>query len=113
MISLEASKREKRTSKRKLVRINAVLNYHGINYPGMIENISDNGLYMILSDRNMVDLTPSRIHKLTLLTDDRRFELSCRVIWAYSTPPYGLTTSVGMEIVNPSREFIEYLKEMD
>lgn len=113
MVSLEVLKGEKRTSRRKLVRISAVLNYQGINYPGMVENISESGLYMILADRNMVDLSISSVHNLTLLSGEKRFKISCRTIWSYPTPPYGLTTSVGMEIINPPTEFIEYLREIE
>lgn len=84
---------------------------HGV----FIENISESGIYMITA--------PSKTHKkYTPGTDiDVKFHLStgktldlhCKVKWAYSKiPPNGLTDCIGLEIIDPPLQYIEFVKSL-
>ena len=105
---------EKRVHYRNIVRLKAVLTFEGISYVGMIENISEHGLYMIsLPIRHKIDFRTGSIHEMKLRTlPGQSVLLHCKVQWAYKTPPYGLTNSVGMEILNPSPAYREFLETL-
>jgi hypothetical protein len=106
-----ASVIDKRIHGRIIARIKAVLTFEGVSYVGMIENISEHGLYMIsLPIKHQIDFRPGSIHEMKLRTlPGKSVILHCNVQWAYKTPPYGLTNSVGMEILNPSPVYREFL----
>ena len=106
-----ASVNDKRIHDSNIVRLKAVLTFESISYVGMIENISEHGLYMIsLPIKHQIDFRPGSIHEMKLRTlPGKSVILHCNVQWAYKTPPYGLTNSVGMEILNPSPAYREFL----
>jgi len=106
---------EKRRSKRIKVNLKAERISGDEKYGVFIENISEQGIYMIT--------THSKAHnKYTPGTDiDLRFQLSsgktinlhCKVIWAHSKiPPDGLTDSIGLEIIDPPPLYIEFVKAL-
>lgn len=102
---------DKRTHERIIARLKAVLTHENISYVGMIENISEHGLYMIsLPIKHKINFRPGSLHEMKLRTlPGKSVTLHCNVQWAYKTPPYGLTNSVGMEILNPSQAYKEFL----
>jgi len=109
-----ASVHDKRIHERRIVRLEAVLTFEGINYSGMIENISEHGFYMIaLPIKHQIDFMTGSIHEMKLRTlPGKSVMLHCKVQWAYKTPPYGVTNSVGMEILNPYPAYREFLETL-
>ena len=106
-----ASTDEKRIGDRIIVRLKAVMISEGMSYVGMIENISEYGLYMIaIPTKQTIDFTPGILHEMTLrASSGETISVHCKLQWSYETPPYGLTKSIGMEILDPSPEFRLFL----
>jgi len=103
---------EKRRSKRIKVNLKAERISGDEKYGVFIENISEHGICMIT--------THSKAHSRYIPgTDiDLRFRLSsgktlnlfCKVIWAHlRIPPDGLTDSIGLEIIDPPLQYIEFV----
>jgi len=106
---------DKRIHERIIVRLKAVLTFNGNSYVGMIENISEHGFYMIslpMKDKGV--FRPGSIHEMQLRTVmGGLIHLHCKVQWAYRTPPYGLTNSIGMEILNASQAYRDFLATLE
>lgn len=105
---------EKRIHERIIVRIKAVLTFENISYVGMIENISEYGFYMIsLPLKHRVEFRIGSLHEMKLrILPGKSVNMHCKVQWAYRTPPYGLTHSVGMEILDPSPAYRQFLSTL-
>jgi hypothetical protein len=105
---------DKRIHHRIIVRLKAVLTFKDISYVGMIENISEHGLYMIaLPINHGIDFSPGAIHEMKLRTfPGESVIMHCKIQWSYKTPPYGLTNSVDMEVMDPPPEYREFLKTL-
>jgi len=84
---------------------------HGV----FIDNISENGIYMTTS--------PSKEHsKYTAgteidlkfsLTSGETIDLRCIVRWSYvKIPPNGLTDSIGLEIIDPPSQYVEFVRSL-
>jgi len=101
---------EKRTSKRHLIGFKAELLYGGKSYAGVVENISEKGLYVISCSLNKtIDFTSgSELNIKYQLFSGRVVDLRCEVKWSYKTSSHGLTYSMGMEILKQSPEYIAY-----
>jgi hypothetical protein len=104
---------ERRRSKRIKVNLKAERISGDEKYGVFIENISEQGICMIT--------THLKAHsKYIPGTDiDLRFQLSsgetlnlfCKVIWAHlKIPPDGLTDSIGLEIIDPPPQYIEFVR---
>lgn len=102
---------DKRIHDRIIVRLKAVLSFKGMSYVGMIENISEHGLYIISLPLNQqIDFSSGTIHEMKLPTGTGEAVIvHCKIQWAYKTPPYGLTNSIDMEVVNPSPAYRRFL----
>ncbi len=105
---------EKRYSKRIIVTLKAELISHGINYKGFIENVSENGLYIVTAPTETpASFIPDMPCEIKFqLPSGEALNLHCKVIWSYKTPPHGLTNSIGLEIIDPTSEYIESLKNL-
>ncbi|MBM4145437.1 MAG: PilZ domain-containing protein [Nitrospira sp.] len=106
---------EKRRSRRLQVSLKAERISGNEKNGVFIENISENGIYMLT--------TPSSTHKKYAPgTDvDLKFRLSsgetlnlrCKVKWSYlKVPPNGLTDCIGLEIIDPPKQYIEFVKAL-
>ncbi len=106
---------EKRRSRRIKINLNAERISGNERYGVFIENISENGIHIIT--------TPSSEHrKYTAGTGiDLKFHLNsgetlklhCKVIWSYSkVPPNGQTDSIGLEIIDPPLQYIEFVRAL-
>lgn len=102
---------EKRDCQRNIVNLKAVFVYKGTSYIGLIENISECGLYMVsLPSKSAISFDQGAIHGLKLRNQcGELMKVQCMVQWFYKTPPYGLTVSVGMEILDRPPQFLEFL----
>ncbi len=87
----------------------------GISYVGIVENISEKGLYMIVNpSKTLIDFTArTKLELKFQLPSGESLNLPCQVKWLYKTPPHGLTYSMGMEILKQSPEYIEYFSALN
>ena len=106
---------EKRRSKRIKVNLKAERISGDEKYGVFIENISENGIH--------ITTTPSETHKKYTpgIDIDLNFQLNtgetlnlhCKVRWAHlKVPPDGMTDSIGLEIINPPKKYIEFVKAL-
>jgi len=102
---------EQRRSKRIIVTLEAELILNDTSYKGFIENLSEDGVYVITSPtKTTVNFNPGETIELKFrLPSGEILDMNCRVVWSYKTPPHGLTNSIGMEIINPSQKYIDSL----
>ena len=87
----------------------------GISYAGIVENISEKGLYMIVNpSKTVIDFSSKTKLELKFkLPSGESLNLPCQVKWSYKTPPHALTYSMGMEILKQSPEYIEYFSALN
>ena len=97
---------EKRCSERTVVSLNAELISEGISYAGVIENFSKDGVYIrtapTKTPAHFASGTPVELKFQRLSQEPLNLHLYCKVRWSYKTPPHGLTTSIGLEIIDPA-----------
>lgn len=103
---------EKRHSSRIPISLDAEIISGGRSYFGIILNFSEEGLYMVTATANtVIDITPSTTLDLKCtLPSDMSLQMKCEVKWFQTKPsPHGTSFSMGMEIVNPPKEYKEFL----
>src|SRR4030067_1634712 len=105
---------EKRRSKRVIVSLKAELISDGTSYTGFIENLSENGLFVTTTPtKTAIVFTPeTRCEIKFQLPSGETLNLPCKIIWAYRTPPHGITNSIGLEIIDPHPKYREFLKTL-
>ncbi len=105
---------EKRRSKRIQVKLSAERISGDQNHAVFIENLSENGICMITtpSKSGMPFIPGSELTVKLKLSRDGILDLDCRVIWSHETDPKGLTTSVGLEIIDPPAKYLEFIKTL-
>jgi hypothetical protein len=111
-IKRDANMVEKRQGSRIPISLDAEIVSGGKSYFGIILNFSEEGLYMVTATANtVIDITPSTILELKCtLPSDTRLEMKCEVKWFQTKPsPHGTSFSMGMEIVNPPKEYKEFV----
>ncbi len=110
--SLSQDTLNKRRSKRQMVSLITRFASNNSSYTALIENISEEGIFMRVSpSSNGLTLTPgSKLKLLIKLPSGEFLSSQCNVIWSYKTPPHGLINSAGMEIMNPSPQYADFLR---
>ncbi len=105
---------EARQYHRIIVSLPAELVVNDKSYASTIENLSDNGAYIVTTPRgSRSGLAPGTLLELKFRSPSgEKHSLNCRIIWSYETPPHGFTESVGMEIINPPVSYQEFLKTL-
>ncbi len=105
---------EGRHSRRIIVRLKAECISGHSNNAVFIENISEDGMYMITTPaKTPIAYIPGTILELKpQFPSGETLHLHCRVVWSYKTPPHGLTDSVGVEIIDPPPKYKEFLKTL-
>ncbi len=105
---------ERRRFERKTISLRAERISGNENHAVFIENISENGIYLVTASSNSTeDFTPQTTIDLKLtLTSGESLNLLCRVIWSYRMPPEGLTSSIGMEVIDPPLEYKEFVRNL-
>jgi len=103
-----------RRNKRFIVSIEAELISQNIRIASSIENLSEEGVYVITaSSKSVADFPPDTFLELKFqLPSGNEQCLNCKVKWSYKTPPHGLTNSIGMEIIDPPLSYKESLKTL-
>jgi hypothetical protein len=106
---------ERRRSKRIRVDLKAE-RISGDSKQGVfIENISSDGIHIVTS--------PSRTHKEYFpgadvdlkfrLNSGETIRLACKIRWVHlNEPSNGLTDSIGLEILNPPRKYLEFVESI-
>ncbi len=103
-----------RICKRIIVSLNAEIILDDESIAGKIENLSEDGLYMIVNpSKTSFDFSPESkfMIKIHLASRETRTFL-CKVKWSYKTPPHELTNSLGMEILAPYAEYKDLLNAL-
>ena len=106
-------KKEKRRARRIDDNLDAKIISAGKTFSGIVMNFSEDGLYMVTAAaNNLVDITPSTLVELKCkLPSDKKISLKCEVKWFQTkTSPHGLAFSMGMEILNPPRDYINFIE---
>ena len=103
-----------RRHKRIIVNIRAELVCGDKLYAGSIENISPGGAYVVTApSKSSRDFAPGSVLELKFkFPSGEKMNLHCIVKWSYSTPPHGLTNSVGLKITDPPSAYKESLKTL-
>ncbi len=97
----------KTMDRRRFARIHggydAEIIHEGRNYAAIIENLSENGVCVITLPTGIpVDIAPGEKLKTKFRPHPgETLVLNCIVRWSNKTPPHGLTTRLGMEIIDP------------
>lgn len=101
---------ERRHSERLTVNLKAERITCTKNCSVFIENLSETGIYMITSPPNNNDYIPGSEIDLELeLNNGKIINLFCHVKWAIDNSPEHLTSSVGLEIIDPPMEYKEFV----
>jgi len=106
---------ERRRFKRVRVNLKAERISGNEKYAVFIENISESGIYMLASTSNdNKKYEPGTEIELNLnLTTGNTIYLRCRTKWAYyKIPPDRLTDSIGLEIIEPPQEYIDFVRTL-
>jgi hypothetical protein len=105
---------ERRSSERIKADLGAEIILNNINYPGKIENISDEGLFVkVLSEDLTLDFHPGTIFKLIPeLPSGKEICLECRVVWSEKDSIDGVTDNLGLRILETTPEYDEFVKSL-
>ncbi|MBI4843189.1 MAG: PilZ domain-containing protein [Nitrospirae bacterium] len=84
-------------------------------YPGMILDISENGLYFVTATiKHVKDFTKETIVELFLkIPSSRALNLVCRVRWfSDKSTNHGDSFCLGLEVIMPPQQYIELARSM-
>jgi len=103
-----------RRSRRVMVSLTTRIVADNLDYTGLIENISEQGVFVRIPPReHKIDLTPGKKFELQIkLPSGSLFRSQCNVVWSCKTPPHNLVNSVGMEVLNPHSNYIDFLNTL-
>jgi hypothetical protein len=100
----------KQRFKRIIIGLKVEIISGDISCEGVIENLSENGIFVITfpaqTTIDFIPETPLQLNFRTLLGET--LNLRCKVIWSSKTPPHGLTSRIGMEIIEPAWDKSNY-----
>ena len=93
----------KRHSNRITIGLKAEIISDDVHYGGVIDNISEDGMFVITDfEKNPVNFTPGSTVKVKFqFLSQEMLVLDCTVQWSFKTPPHGLTTRMGLKIIDP------------
>ncbi len=105
---------EARRQKRLIVSLPAEITAEDTHIAGSIENLSDEGLYLITApSQTSLNLKSDVPVNLSItFPSGGKINLTCRVKWSYQTPPHGYTNSLGLEIIEKPPEYNEALETL-
>lgn len=99
---------------KKILSLRAELISNELIYSGVIENLTDKDLYVrTVSADPCSDLIPGKTLEVKVHhVQGETIQLNGIVKWSYKTPPYGITDSVGVEIIEPNSKYEDFLKTL-
>jgi hypothetical protein len=105
----------RRCSRRTMVSLKAEHISGSANRPVFIENISEQGMHMVtLHKGTETQFYPGKNLELKLrLSSGEAVPLVCEVKWTSAkTPPYGVTDSIGLQVVDPPSRYVSFVKTL-
>ncbi len=111
---LSQSKIGKRLSNRLVVSLVGEIVTKGTSNFVLIENLSENGLYMRTSPAgSAIDYGIGEKYEVKFkLPSGEMLNTHCNIIWSYKTPPHGSIKCIGFEIINPPPPYREFLTSL-
>lgn len=105
---------ERRQAKRLTVNLRAERISCTNNCSVFIENLSETGIQMITAAAKNPNLfVPGSEVELKLkIAQGQTLKLLCNVKWSYDNSHEDLTNSVGLEIIDPPSEYIEFISNL-
>ena len=101
---------ERRRFKRKTLRLNAESISGDTDFAVFIENLSENNICCTTTEKNFA---PGTEFQVKIQSDSgEALNLNCRLQWSYETPPYGVTNSIGMEILDQPTHYRTFLDSL-
>lgn len=95
---------------KKIVNLKAEFSCDSFSCDGFIDTLSENSLCCRTTKKN---LTPGTEYMVKFQSESGELlNLNCRLKWSYDTPPYGITNSVGMEILDHPTPYKKYLENL-
>ena len=95
---------------KKIVNLRAELTSDNISCDGFIENLSENNICCTTTEKNFA---PGTEFQVKIQSDSgEALSLNCRLQWSYETPPYGVTNSIGMEILDQPTHYRTFLDSL-
>jgi hypothetical protein len=107
---------ERRRSKRITVSLKAERISGNMKKAVMIENISERGISMITAPaKTAARFKPGIDVRLKLrLSTGEILDLDCKVRWSYPRlPTEGLTSNVGLEVIDPPQKYKKFVKALN
>ncbi len=104
----------RRRSNRIPVEFEAELTSNGIRYEVVIENLSEDCIYIrTFPKKTAVDFPTGTTLKLEFqLPSGETLNLHCKVIWSNKTKPNGLTNNLALEIIEIPLTYDEFFKTL-
>ena len=99
---------------KKITSFRATLVSDDTVYPGIIETLSGNNLYITAASKpSTPDFMPGKTLKVNFHSDSgKEISLFCKIQWSYKTPPHGVTDSLGMEIIKKPSNYEEFFEKL-
>jgi len=102
---------------RRFERINIVLKaeiiLNDISYEVFVVNLSREGIFITTAPLNkpMVLEPGTNLKFIAELPSGDEVNLTCQVVWSQECHPQGLASNIGLKIIAPPFEYIEFLKK--
>jgi hypothetical protein len=107
---------DKRQHKRISYCLNTEIICDGISYKGLIENISETGIFKIaFPDQNFLSFYPGKeITVIFQIPSGTTLNLNCEIKWLRinTGSPFAIKYNLGLNIIDPPREYIEFVKSL-
>ncbi len=106
---------EGRRSQRIVTTLDAELILNENNYTGVIENISKDGIYMRTLPANipMEFATGTKLELKVKLPSEETLILHCEIMRSNNISSDGLTSGIGMKVIDPPSEYDDLLKKQE
>jgi hypothetical protein len=106
----------KRRYKQVNYSLDAEIICDGISYKGLIENISETGIFKIaFPDQNFLAFYPGKEITVTFqIPSGKTLKLTCEIKWLRinTGSPFAIKYNLGLDIINPPHEYIEFVKSL-
>ena len=98
---------EARRHKRLIVSLPAEIIAEDTHITGSIENLSDEGLYLVTApSKTSLNIKSDVPVELSItFPSGEKINITCKVKWSYPTPPHGYTNSLGLGILEKPPEY--------
>ncbi len=104
---------ERRRFKRVNFTLHAEIVLKDNNYKGIIENLSEKGLFkIVIIEKDLTDFVPGATPEVKFqIPSGDTLNLNCNIVWVRidKEPDGGLRYNMGLEIISPPPEYIEFV----